>query len=70
MNTVNVIEWFGDTIQNLTAFEDTEAGNKEAEALFTHLAQENEFSTILILSGLEDGYLERRDYKLFLVHSS
>jgi hypothetical protein len=69
-NTVNVIEWFGDTIQQLAAFDDDAAGNTEAETLFTQLATENGFSNFRILNGIEDGYLESRAYKLFLVHSS
>lgn len=37
--TVNVIEYFNDTIQNPHAFEDNPQGNKDAEELFRKIAK-------------------------------
>jgi len=70
LNTVNVIEWFSDTIQRITSFADDKKGNEQAEKLFTDLAEENGFSIDDVDKGLEDGHLERDDYELFLVHST
>jgi hypothetical protein len=70
LNTVNVIEFFSENIRNVTSFTDDVEGNKEAEKLFSDIAKENGFSKNYIKIGLEDGYLERDDYNLFITHSS
>ena len=70
MNTVNVVEYFSDTIQALHAFPDTDEGNKEAEALFTKIAVEDGFAAHDIEVGMEDGTLCRADYELYIIHST
>jgi division protein CdvB (Snf7/Vps24/ESCRT-III family) len=72
LQTVNVIEFFNETIQNVTSFSDDAEGNKEAETLFSKIATENGFSGDDIEAGLDDGYLDRPsdDYNLFITHSN
>jgi len=69
MKTVNVIEYFDETIQSLHAFEDNPEGNKEAEEVFRQLAEENECEDVDV--ALEDGYYEvASGYQVFIVHNS
>jgi len=70
VNTVNVIEWTGDTIQSIRSFTDTPEGNKEAEAFFAECAKENAFTQDDIEFGLEEGELQRDggEYRLFIAH--
>lgn len=72
LNTVNVIEYFNNTIQQIASFEDNESGNKLAEHLFKQIANENSFNNDEIEIGLDNGYVGSKyfDYQLFLTHSS
>jgi len=74
MKTVNVVEYFSETIQAIHAFPDTKEGNAAAEKLFATVAKENGFDEEEIEQGLEDGHLDRDaqvdDYEIFLIHST
>lgn len=70
LNTVNVIEYFSDSVQAVHSFTDDAEGNKEAELLFKQIAKDNSFSESAIEFGLEEGYLEHSlDYQVYIVHS-
>jgi hypothetical protein len=69
ISTVNVIEYFNGTVNNLSAFADTREGNDEAEALFTSIAKENGMSDADTDVCLEEGMYEQGDYQVFLTHS-
>jgi hypothetical protein len=72
LNSVNVIEYFSDTVQSLRAFVDNPKGNKEAEDLFSRLMVEYDPDTIRaeIEDAIEEGvYEDGRGYCLYLTHS-
>ena len=71
LQTVNVIEYFSDTIQAVHSFSDDKEGNAEAEKLFGEIAKENEFSDEDVEVGLDNGYLDRNcdNYTLYITHS-
>jgi len=71
INTVNVIEFWDDTIQTLHAFPDTPPGNKAAEACFLRIAEENRMPRSMAEECVENGYWEAddSDYQVLLVHS-
>lgn len=73
--TVNVVEMPDTddmTIAQLTAFADTEQGNQEAEQLFAELVKENYAETTEeeIQESLEDGYFQRHNYRVYIIHST
>jgi hypothetical protein len=70
LKTVNVVEYYSNTIQAVTSFNDDAAGNWEAEFLFTTIAKENDFSDEEIEVGIEEGYVEKENYQLFIVHNT
>jgi hypothetical protein len=70
LNTVNVVETIDGIIENLFSFPDTPEGNIQVEKLFETLCKENNFDDEEVIFGLEEGYLEQENYKLFIVHSS
>ena len=81
INTVTVIERAGPASVTVHCFPDTEEGNAQAEALFRHVALQQEmgeptsgiplFHEVDLDAGIEDGYLsrDRGEWELFLVHS-
>ena len=70
LHTVNVVEYYEDTIREIWSYTDDAEGNKEAEKLFQELAFENNVASDDIEVGLEDGYVEGSNgYRLYLTHS-
>lgn len=69
-STVNVIEYFNGTIQEVNAFNDDPTGNAEAELLFERKANENGMLKADLDDCLAEGIFEEGDYQVFLVHSS
>lgn len=73
INTVNVVEYFDDTIQSLRSFPNTVDGNKYAEKLFLRCCKCNgAYKTDAEwLADLENGYWEHdsHDYQVFITHS-
>lgn len=71
LNTVNVVEYVGGTLSSIRSFQDDEEGSKEAEALFTKIAEENGFDADVIELGLDEGScsMVESDYQLFIIHS-
>jgi hypothetical protein len=70
LSTVNVIVCSDDTIFSVSSFKDDEIGNSEAESLYATLAQERGFTDADIQAGLDNGFLEKDDFNLYIVHSS
>jgi hypothetical protein len=70
VSTINVIELVNESISQVCSFSDDDSGNKAAEKLFGKFAKENGFTRSDVKIGLEDGYLTREDYTVFLVHST
>jgi hypothetical protein len=71
IQTVNVVEYFSDTIQSIHSFSDDAEGNAEAEKLFSEIAKENGFSDEDVAAGLEDGWLDTSgtNYNLYIAHA-
>ena len=73
MNTVNVIEYFEESIASVNSFKDDEKGNKKAEQLFTKIVKKLERTNDkeYIADCIDDGIYENDDgYQCFLVHAS
>lgn len=70
IDTVNVIEYYDETIAGVVSFPDTTEGKEAAEELFELFATENGVSEEDIEIGLEDGYCEISSYQVFIIHSS
>ena len=71
VQTVNVIEYSDDTILAVHSFSEDEAGNKEAEELFSRCAKENGAEQKDLEDfAIEDGLYETGGYQVFLAHSS
>ena len=79
VDTVNVIEYRGESVENVHSFSDAvehprikAEGNAEAEALFKACIKENgeNVTDEEIEACLEDGYFEQGNYQVFLTHSS
>lgn len=70
LNTVNVIQYYNDSILSVYSFEDNPEGNQRAEESFKALANQNKFGVIDIEIGLSEGILENDcGYQIFIVHS-
>ena len=75
MNTVNVLTKVGDTNLALKSFNDNQQGNRDAEQLFGSLITKFVLEQNLTMpldefeSYLEDGYYERNNFSIFLIHS-
>lgn len=70
VNTVNVVEYIGDSLSSIRSFTDDEQGNKEANEMFGRIAKENGGDESEMEFYLEEGYYETGDYQLFITHSS
>ena len=70
VDTVNVIEYAEDDLVGIVSFDETPEGNKEAEAHFKAILEENEVPAEDIDSFIEDGYWEQGSYQIFISHSS
>ena len=71
IKTVNVIEYENDAISKVTAFEESDTGNQQAELLFREIVKmksgvvtEEELNVFL-----DDGWYEQGDFQLFIIHS-
>ena len=69
IKTVNVVEYADDDLLGIASFEESEEGNKEAEARFRQCAIENGCSEDEVDSFIEEGYFEQGTYQIFLSHS-
>lgn len=68
--TVSVIVIKEGSVEALTSFRDTPAGNKEAEKLFRKVCKDHGLkSPGKILDAIDDGYFEGMNFGLNLVHS-
>ncbi len=70
LSTVNVLEMVKEVPQQVKSFPDTPEGNKEAEEFFTKVAKENRCPDEEVAVCIEDGWFNRNDYFLYLLHSS
>ena len=70
VDTVNVIEYAEDDLQGIVSFDETPEGNKEAEAHFKSILEENKVDAEDIDSFVEDGYWEQGSYQIFISHSN
>jgi hypothetical protein len=76
INTVNVIEFDGETILGLASYPDTPEGNKAAEERFKAVAKENGVHESDLEAAIEDGvadnYMAGRDdsWRLVIYHST
>ena len=69
-NTVNVIEYVTDSVTAVYSFTDDEAGNKEAEEVFSRCAKANGAEDSDLKDyALEDEMYENGSYQVFLTHS-
>lgn len=69
MKTVNVLETANMINQCLSSFPDTILGNIQAEILFKQLAKENGMTQEETTVCIEDGYYEKDDYNVSIIHS-
>jgi hypothetical protein len=69
MKTVNVLETVNLINQCLSSFPDTILGNIQAEILFKQLAKENGMTKEETTVCIEDGYYEKDDYNVSIIHS-
>lgn len=69
INTINVIESIDGVINSLTAFPANKYCIPQAEELFKKVAMENGAEAEIIEAHVEDGYFERGNYMVSLVHS-
>ena len=72
VNTVNVIEYAGDTLLGVVSFDNTPEGNQEAEEHYKKIILEHcvDCNEAELSSFIEDGYFEQGDYQIFIKHSS
>ncbi|MFA5375882.1 MAG: hypothetical protein WC455_09085 [Dehalococcoidia bacterium] len=71
LNTVNVIEYEGHTIQQVVAFHNNPEGKEEARKLFAMILREHGAKGIEIDIALEDNNWDSGDgYQVFLTHST
>jgi hypothetical protein len=72
LQTVNVTEVIDMVIRQVFSYKDNKVGNKEAEEMFAKIAKENGMPIIDLEASIENGYWddERRDYNIFITHSS
>jgi len=72
IDTVNVIEYFEGTIQQILAFDDDKAGNMGAEKAFKMILMEHGIGDMADQETyLEDGtYSDQNGYEIYLVHST
>lgn len=71
IKTVNVIEYFDNTISQVISFPDTIIGNRLAEETFLAILAEHNMSPEDKEYQLENGIAEDDNgYQVFLVHSS
>lgn len=76
--TVNVLEWYNDSPNELMAFPDTAEGNKAAEKMFTKIGMEHGMAEEETPVCIENGYFGPPSsiqslsgaYQLFIVHSA
>lgn len=68
--TINVIETIDGKIHSLQAFPENKYCIPQAQTLFKSLALEHGASNIHLEVYVEDGYYERGNYMISLVHSS
>ncbi len=73
LKTVNVVECINhNTLRyNITSFTESDEGNREAEAHFLKIAQENGFRGNMEDEEevLNNGFYEYGDYSVILIHS-
>ena len=70
INTVNVVELFGNKQITIKSFTETLNGNEETIKLFTEIVKENGAQDNWIDFYIENGYFEYGDYKAFIIHSN
>lgn len=71
---VSVIEYFNESVQNITTFLKSDSGVQKAEELFVQLINEQEdpalsVDDIEIDACLDNGVYEKGDYQVFITHS-
>jgi len=69
VDTVNVIEYKEDTVENLFAFTNNEDGNSQAEEMFKTLATSHGCPDCDVESYVEDGHYTQNGWGVMLVHS-
>lgn len=70
LNTINIIEYEGQTVQQVVAFHNNQEGNEEAQKLFAMILREHGAKGIEIDIALEDNIWDSGDgYQVFLAHS-
>jgi len=70
IQAVAVVEMSGETFLGMVAFDDTDEGNREAEAAFAARAKDNGFSDEEIHEGIHEGVLEDGNgYKIAIIHA-
>jgi len=76
IQTVNVVEYVNDSVQQVISFPDTQEGNKEAEKYFVSFIAANSkrdgeptIDTDEVAACIDDGIYEQGYYQVFLVHS-
>lgn len=70
INTVNVIEYADNTVQQVFSYVENREGNIEAEDMFAKLAIANGMAKTDIFDCLSDGIFENGNYQVFIVHSN
>jgi len=72
IKTVNVIEYFDDSIQTVHAFPETKKGNQAAEDIFAKCVRENAghaYTNEELGEFMTEGYFQDFTYIVYLVHS-
>ena len=70
INTVNVVEYAADSVQQVIAYPNTPEGIGEAEAMFKSCAMENGMSESDTIDCINDGLFEQGDYQVFIISST
>jgi hypothetical protein len=70
LNTINVVEYSSDSVQQVVSFPDTTEGNIAAETMFKSIATENGMDENDSDDCLADGLYEQGMYQVFIVHST
>ena len=69
ISTVNIVEYYEDTVIGVTSFTNDEEGNKEAEEAFGKIITDNGAHTDDIAGCIEECFYEQGTYQAFLIVS-